>query len=676
MRDDGRKRVIIENVTPRVDGGRFAVKRVLGDRVTVEADIFADGNDVLACRLLFRPEADPAWSEAPMAPLPPLEATAETGERRRGTFTVTELGSWRYSVLAWVDHWQTWRRDLGRLLDAGGDPSLHLRSGAALVEQAGERAREHGRQADARVLAGLARDLDRGLDRDERLRLALDAELSELMARHADRRFATRSEPELPLVVDRERARFGAWYELFPRSTVGPASDRSSDRPSDPPRHGTFRDLEERLRYAAELGFDVVELTPIHPIGTTGRRDPNNAPDATPDDLESPGSPWAAGSPAGGHTTIHPALGDRDGFRRLVARARDLGVEIALDLAFRCSPDHPLVAAHPEWFHVRPDGSLEPAGPDRDVHGFDFESDGWQALWKGIHGVVEHWIGEGVRAFRVDRPQDLPFAFWEWMLAEIRRAHPEVIVLAGAVPRPKILERLAKLGFTQSLTPFPWRRSKRELEELLTGLTRAPLGECLRPSLWPNTRDVLTDQLQSGERAMFVQRFLLAATLGATYGIYGPAFELMEHTARAPGSEEYRDSEKYQLRRWDLARPDSLRELIAHVNGIRRANRALQADHGLTFHPLDNEQILCFSKATEDRGNVVLVAVTLDTRNVQSGWTDLDLAALGLRPGAPFQVHDLLTGARYRWQGERNYVQLDPEGTPAHIFRVQRGEGG
>jgi starch synthase (maltosyl-transferring) len=655
MREDGRRRVVIEGVTPQVDCGRFAVKRVLGDRVVVEADVFADGRDALSCRLLWRPEADPAWSETPMSPIVQIAPIALGGDRWRGAFTVTELGTWRYTLLAWVDHWQTWRRDLERLRAAGGDPSLHLRSGAALVEQAGERARANGRQADARVLAGLARDLDRGLALDGRLRLALDAELSSLMDRHADRRFATRSEPALPVLVERERARSGAWYGFFPRSAASVA---------EPLRHGTFRDAEERLRYAAEMGFDVVYLPPIHPVAPRG--------------ADEAGNPWRIGAAAGGHIALHPELGERDDFRRLLERARGLGIEVALDVAFQCAPDHPLVAAHPEWFRARPDGTLqmveEPAGSCADVHPFDFESEGWQELWAELLGVFEHWIGEGVRAFVVDAPQDKPFAFWEWALAEIRRSHPDVILVAGAGPRPLSLLRLAKLGFTQAFTGFPGWRTKQELEQAFAELGRAPVSEVFRPSLWPNTPHLLTHQLQTGERAVFVQRLLLAATLGASYGIYGPAFELMEHAAH-PGSEAYRDGETERLRQWDVDRPDSLRELIAHLNRIRRGNPALQADRGLVFHRIDNDQLLCFSKATEDRASVVLVAVTLDPRQVQSGWVHLDLAALGLPPDAPFQVHDQLTGSRYRWQGERNYVELDPVSTPAHIFRVQRPDG-
>ena len=675
MREDGRRRVIIEGVAPEIDCGRFAIKRTLGETVTVEADAFADGHDAITCLLLWRPAADPGWNEVRMAPLDPLPANprAPGNDRWQASFTVGELGRYLYTVHAWVDHWQTWRRDLQKRVAAGQEVGLDLRIGAALVDGASERAREGGRQADARILAGLARDLGKGLDLDERLRLALDEELSALMDRHADRRLATVYGRELPVTVDRERARFSAWYELFPRSTA-PLSE--------PERHGTFRDLEARLPYVAGMGFDVVYLPPIHPIGTTHRKGKNNARTAEPGDV---GSPWAigaigsGGAEGGGHKAIHPDLGTPADFHRVVERARELGMEVALDVAFQASPDHPLAAEHPEWFRQRPDGTIQyaenPPKKYEDIYPFDFEGEDWRGLWEELKSVFDHWIGEGVRAFRVDNPHTKPFAFWEWALGEIRREHPDVIFLSEAFTRPKVMYRLAKLGFTQSYTYFAWRRHKAEIQEYLTEITRPPVVELFRPSFWPNTPDILTDQLQTGGRAMFVQRFLLAATLTANYGIYGPAFELMEHVPREPGSEEYRDSEKYQLRRWDLDRPDSLCELIAHVNRIRRENPALQSDRSLRFHAIENDQILCYSKATADRGNVILVAVTLDPRDTQAGWVRLDLPALGLAPGEAFQVHDLLTGARYSWQGEHNFVQLDPEGTPAHIFRIQRAGG-
>ncbi len=648
-----RQRVVIEGVAPEVDCGRFPIKRVTGERVTVEADAFADGHDAVCCVLLWRPAAEAGWREAPMQAL--------GNDRWRGAFAVAEMGRYLYSVLAWVDHFRTWRRDLKKRVDAGQDVAVDLQIGAGYIERAGKRAAAAGRRADARVLAGLARDLARGGDAAGPLRLALDGELEELMDRHSDRRFATLYHRELAVAVDRPRARFSSWYEMFPRS-CGPAG-----------RHGTFDDCAERLRYVAAMGFDVVYLPPIHPIGETHRKGKNNAVRAAPDDV---GSPWAIGGAAGGHKAVHPELGDLAAFRRLAAAARDLGMEVALDLAFQCSPDHPYVREHPEWFHHRPDGTIQyaenPPKKYEDIYPFDFESADRAALWAELKSVVEHWIGEGVRIFRVDNPHTKPLPFWEWLLGEVRREHPETIFLAEAFTRPKIMYRLAKLGFTQSYTYFTWRNSGRELAEYFTELTQTAVAEFFRPNVWPNTPDILTERLQYGGRPAFAQRLVLAATLAASYGIYGPPFELMEHAARDPGSEEYLDSEKYQLRQWDLERPDSLAELVARVNRIRRENPALQSDRGLRFHATDNEQLLCYSKASEEGDNVVLTVVNLDPHHLQAGWLDLDLDELGLSAGEGFQVHDLLSGARYLWQGAHNFVQLDPASAPAHVFRVRR----
>ncbi len=652
-----RRRVILEGVEPQIDGGRFPVKRVVGETVEVGVDAFTDGHDAIVCRLLWRPEAQPRWIEVPMAALP--------NDRWQAEFTVTEQGRWLYAVTAWVDPFKTWRRDLKKRVAAGQDVALDLRVGAALVREASERARLGRRRADARVLAGLAEDLEaprEGEDPEERLRMALEEELAELMDRHADRRFAAtypEGPPGLGVVVDRVRARYSSWYEMFPRS-CGPAG-----------KHGTFRDAEDRLKDIAEMGFDVLYLPPIHPIGRAFRKGKNNALEAGPDDV---GSPWAIGGEEGGHKAIHPELGTLADFRRFLKKARGHGLEIALDLAYQTSPDHPYVREHPEWFRTRPDGTIQyaenPPKKYQDIYPFHFEGEGWRELWAELKSVVDYWVGEGVRIFRVDNPHTKPFAFWEWLIGEVKRAHPDVLFLAEAFTRPKIMYRLAKLGFTQSYNYFPWRNRGWELAEYFTELNQTEVKEFFRPNLWPNTPDILTEGLQIGGRPMFVQRLILAATLGASYGIYGPAYELMEHLPRERGSEEYLDSEKYQLRQWDLARPDSLREMIALVNRIRRENPALQSDHSLRFHKTENEQILCYSKAAGD--NLILVAVSLDCNYTQGSWIELDLDELGLDRDQQFQVHDLLTGARFLWQGARNFVQLDPHQVPAHILRLRR----
>ena len=642
--ESGRQRVIIEGVEPEIDCGRFPIKRTVGEKVVVEADAFTDGHDAITVLLTWRPESQAEWHEAAMEPL--------GNDRWRAEFTPTEQGRWLYTVTAWVDRFKTWRRDLQKRVDAGQDVGVDLLVGAGLVREASQRAGD-------RILAGLAEELETGKNPEARLRLALDDELAQLMDRSADRRFASVYHAELGLVVDRERARFSSWYEFFPRS-CGPEG-----------RHGTFRDCEARLRYVAEMGFDVVYLPPIHPVGTAFRKGKNNALTPEPGDV---GSPWAIGGAEGGHKAIHPELGTEEDFRRFLGKARDLGIEIALDVAFQVSPDHPYAREHEEWFRKRPDGTIQyaenPPKKYQDIYPFDFETDAWQELWRELKSVFDHWIGFGVKIFRVDNPHTKPFPFWEWAITEIKREHPDVLFLSEAFTRPKIMYRLAKLGFTQSYNYFPWRNRRWELEEYFTELTQTKVREFFRPNLWPNTPDILTEPLQIGGRPAFMARLILAATLGASYGIYGPAFELMEHKPRERGSEEYLDSEKYQLRPWDLDRPDSLRELIALVNRIRRENPALQLDRSLRFHPSENDQMLCYSKAAGD--NVIVVAVNLDPHHVQSAWVELKLEELGLERDQPFQVHDLLTGARYLWHGSRNFVRLDPQQVPAHVFRVRR----
>jgi starch synthase (maltosyl-transferring) len=644
---DGRQRVVIEGVWPEIDAGRFPIKRVVGEPVVVEADVYCDGHDRVAGVLRWRHHAESAWRETPLEYV--------DNDRWRASFTPDALGRWCYTLVAWVDRFQSWAHDLAKRVAAGQDVRVDLLIGAELVAAAAARAMG----ADAERLRAMATVLREGSD--AAVALALGDELAQLMWRHADRRFATTYDRELGVVVDPERARFSAWYELFPRSTA-----------REPGRHGTFADVMARLPYVRDLGFDVLYLPPIHPIGRSFRKGRNNSPTAAPGD---PGSPWAIGGPEGGHTAIHPELGTLDDFRRLVARARDLGIAVALDLAFQCSPDHPYVREHPEWFRWRPDGTIQyaenPPKKYQDIYPFDFESDAWPALWGELNRVVRFWIAQGVQIFRVDNPHTKPFAFWEWLIADIKRDHPEIIFLSEAFTRPKVMYRLAKLGFTQSYTYFAWRQTKQELTEYLTELTQTPVREFFRPNFWPNTPDILTEQLQRGGRPAFVTRLVLAATLSSNYGIYGPAFELLEHRPLEPGREEYLDSEKYEIKCWDWDSPTSLRELIARVNTIRRQNPALHSNERLRFHPVDNDQLIAYSKQSADGANRILVVVNLDPQWRQSGWLTLPLAELGLPADAPFTVHDLLDNARYRWQGPANYVELHPHERPAHIFLVQ-----
>ena len=646
-----RARVVIENITPQIDCGRFAVKRVVGETVTVEADIFADGHDAVGCALLFRSEHDLDWHAVPMKPL--------GNDRWQGQFTVQTLGRQLYTVSGWVDHLETWRRDLEKKLAAGQDIEIELLRGAQLARELATRTP----RIDAERLAQWADTItDQSITREERLATAESDMLRELAWRFPDPQLVTRHEPPLVVQVDRPKARFSTWYEMFPRS--------ASPRPGV---HGTFADCEARLPYIASMGFDVLYLPPIHPIGTTERKGPNNRTGAAEGD---PGSPWAIGSEAGGHKAVHPELGTLEDFRRLVARANELGIEIALDIAFQCSPDHPYVREHPEWFLRRPDGTIQyaenPPKKYQDIYPFHFECEQWQSLWTELKSIFDFWIDQGVRIFRVDNPHTKPFALWEWLIGEIRRKHPEVIFLSEAFTRPKVMYRLAKLGFTQSYNYFPWRNTKQELVQYFTERTSPPVCDFFRPNLWPNTPDILTEYLQYGGRPAFMARLVLAATLGASYGIYGPAFELMEHLPREPGSEEYLDSEKYQLRHWNIDRPDSLRDFIARVNRIRRENPPLQSDRGLHFHHVDNDSLIAYSKTSGDGAHCVLVVVNLDPHHAQSGWLELDASALDLPGHRPFQAHDLLSGSRFLWQGTRNYVALDPQRSPAHIFRIRR----
>jgi starch synthase (maltosyl-transferring) len=644
-------RAIIEGVQPEIDSGRFAIKRVIGEQVVVEADIFADGHDAVVAVLLYRKSTESHWHEAPMEFL--------VNDRWRGAFTVTEMGQYVYTLRAWVDHFKTWHRDLQKRLAAGQDVSVDLWIGADLVDAASKRARGD----DARQLQSISARLHGEETQFDRAQLALDDNLYRLMMRYPDLRYAHTYEKQLRVTVERTRARFSAWYELFPRS-CSPA----------PGRHGTFRDCAERLPYVAAMGFDIVYLPPIHPIGRAFRKGKNNAVVAQPGDI---GSPWAIGAAEGGHKAIHPELGTLEDFHYLVRRARELGMEIALDIAFQCSPDHPYVTEHPEWFVKRPDGTIQyaenPPKKYQDIYPINFETAKAQELWEELRSVMLYWIAQGVHVFRVDNPHTKSFYFWEWAINSIKQQHPETIFLSEAFTRPKVMYNLAKLGFTQSYTYFTWRNSKWELTQYMTELTQTEVREFFRPNFWPNTPDILHAFLQNGGRTAFKIRLVLAATMTANYGLYGPAFELCVNVPREPGSEEYLDSEKYQLRHWNLDHPDSLRDLMTRVNWIRRDNPALQSDWSIRFHPTDNEQIICYSKRTPDYSNRILVVASFDPVHTQAGWVGVDLNELGIDPNRPYMVHDLLSGATYTWQTwSWNYVELRPHDIAAHVFRIEQ----
>ncbi len=648
--EDGRKRVVIEAVSPEIDGGRFPAKRVVGESVVVEADIFADGHDLLAARLLFCKEGVSEWSEVPMKPL--------GNDRWQGAFMVEEVGIYLYTLQAWVDRFLSWRQGLSKKVLAGQEVSIDLRIGAEILEDLVPGASVE----DAGKLKKWAKLLRSSEEETLRAEAAMDEEVAATAARCPERKWAADYERVLRVVVEPVQARWSTWYEMFPRSCAAKKG-----------KPGTFRDCESLLPYVAGMGFDILYFPPIHPIGRSHRKGKNNNPKSNPGDV---GSPWAIGAAEGGHKAVDPGLGTLDDFRRLVAKAREQGLEVALDIAFQCTPDHPYVKEHPEWFRRRPDGTIQyaenPPKKYEDIYPFDFATENWRELWEELKGVFFFWMDQGIRIFRVDNPHTKPFAFWEWLIGEVKKKDSSVIFLSEAFTRPRIMYRLAKLGFTQSYTYFAWRNTKWELEQYFTELTRSEVKEFFRPNVWPNTPDILTEYLQMGGRPAFMARLILAATLGASYGIYGPAFELCENQPREAGSEEYLNSEKYEVKNWDLDRPDSLKDLIARVNRIRQENPALQSDRNLQFHSVDNEQMICYSKNTDDLSSIILTVVNLDPHHRHAGWVDISLAEWELDPRQPYQVHDLLSGARYLWTGPRNYVELDPRSAPAQIFRIRR----
>jgi starch synthase (maltosyl-transferring) len=647
--DDGRTRVTIEKVQPQTDDGRYPIKRVVGEPVLVSADIFADGHDALCAVVLHRAPSDTEWHEVRMK--------AKGNDRWEGQFVVEETGEYRYTVSAWVDRFKTWQHDLRKRHDAGQDLGVHFLIGASLVEESSRRAHEEHKLR----LVEIADILRNGGNNEERLSLACGEELERLVDVVPDRRFATTYGKELAITVERPKALFSTWYERFPRSCS-----------PEKGRNGTFSDCVKVLPEIARMGFDVLYLPPIHPIGKTNRKGKNNSPTAGPRDI---GSPWAIGSAEGGHKSIHPELGTMDDFKALRAKAKEHGIEIAMDIAFQCSPDHPYVKEHPEWFRWRPDGKVQhaenPPKKYEDIIPLNFECDQWQELWEELKSVVLFWAEQGVRTFRVDNPHTKPFRFWEWLIGECRKEYSDLIFLSEAFTRPKVMYKLAKVGFTQSYTYFTWRNTKPEFIEYITHLLNTEVREFFRPNFWPNTPDILPEHLQYGGRPAFMMRLLLAATFSSSYGIYGPPFELCVADA-VPGKEEYLNSEKYELKHWNWDQPGNLKDFIARVNKIRRENEALQTTWNLRFYDVDNEYLIFYGKATDDLSNIILVVVNLDPAYTQSGWVRVPIKELGIPPDQPYLVHELLTDDKYIWHGEKNYVQLDPRVSPGHIFRVRK----
>ena len=651
--DEALPQLVVTGVGPAVDEGRYPVKRLVGDALRVGADIFKDGHDLLAARLLFCRPGERRWRSAPLT-------YSFEDDRWYGVTTLDRVGDWLFTVEGWVDVFGTWRSGLEKKVEAGQDVGSELMEGAEILRAAEPHARgeDHGRLAHFADLLASGK-----LEQGARVEAALSPELQALMEAHMVPVGSTRAEREYPVRVDLRTAGFAAWYEMFPRSAT-----------ADPARPGTFRDAARQLSRIARLGFDVVYLPPIHPIGRTHRKGPNNTLVAGPAD---PGSPWAIGNELGGHAAVAPELGTLDDFRAFVAAAEQLGLQVALDYALQCSPDHPWVREHPEWFFIRPDGTIKyaenPPKKYEDIYPINFWSDDREALWDACRDILLFWIAQGVRTFRVDNPHTKPFAFWEWVIAEVHRAHPEVVFLAEAFTRPKRMQALAKLGFTQSYTYFTWRNSAAELQEYLTELTTTEMKEYFRGNFFANTPDILHEYLQEGGRPAFRIRLFLAATLSPVYGIYS-GFELCENVPIRKGSEEYLHSEKYQVRVRDWEAPGNLDSEIALLNRLRRQHEALQKFTNISFHDAGNPDVLFYVKAAWR--NDLLCAATLDPAQSQEAELLLPLEQLGLVPGEPFEVEELLAGRRERWCGPRHTVRFDPDDAVAHVWRIVRPAGG
>src|SRR3989442_1002335 len=683
--DAGQRRLIVERVWPEVDGGPFPVKRTPGEKVLVTADMFADGPDLITGVLRYRhipAPGDGSLQATPSEGLPPNEVplTPLGNDVWTASFVVERLGRYEYTIEGWIDHFGTWLKGLIAKAEAGQDVSRELLEGAGLIQAAANAGEddEPRRKPDSAELAHdfdgrvrlleIADILRSTLPQRTRVGAARDPELHRLMQARPDRSQAATYERVLAVTVDPVRARYGAWYEMFPRSCT-----------PDPSRSGTFREAEARLPEVADMGFDGLYLPPIHPIGRTHRKGRNNSLTPGPDD---PGSPWAIGAEAGGHTAVEPGLGTIEDFDRFVGVANRLGLEVALDIAYQASPDHPWVQEHPDWFKHRPDGTIKyaenPPKKYQDIYPFDFESPDWRALWAALRDVFLFWVSHGVKIFRVDNPHTKPFRFWEWCIAEVQRRHPDTIFLSEAFTRPKVMRHLAKVGFSQSYTYFTWRNGAAELKEYLTELTRTDLQEYMRPNFFANTPDILHEYLQTGGRPAFEVRLILAATLSASYGIYS-GYELCEHVPARPGSEEYLDSEKYQIKPRNWNQVGNLKELIARVNQIRRGYPALQQNATLNFHVTDNPALLFYSKTapdgaggpSESASRRVFVVANTDPHHLQHGWVQLPIWEHGLGERDSYVVEDLLDGATYSWRGDWNYVKFDPLERMAHIFVIR-----
>lgn len=656
---NGQRRVVIENVSPELDGGRFPIKAVPGDVIAVEADIFADGHDYLSARLLYKQAGDPDWIETAMVLL--------GNDRWGASFVVERQGQCLYTIEGWVDHLASWQHEIHLKVADGQHITSELQAGAQYVEGMLSRAggttpgkpkKDAADNPDVtalREMAALFRDPARY---DEAVSVAESDQFTFFASRYPERQHPTRYSKELAVDIDRPRAGFSTWYCLFPRSAA-----------REEGAHGTFRNVEALLPRIAGMGFDVLYLPPIHPIGMAHRKGKNNSVICQAGE---PGVPYGIGSAEGGHDAIHSELGTVEDFKHLIAIATNYGMEVAMDLAIQCSPDHPWAKEHPEWFKKRPDGSIQyaenPPKKYQDIYPVYFETDDWQNLWNELKRVLLVWASWGVRIVRVDNPHTKPFAFWEWVIAEVKKEFPDMLFLAEAFTKPKVMQQLAKGGFAHSYTYFTWRNTKAELEEYMTELTQSDMRHYFRPNFWPTTHDINPPSLQTGHEPQYLIRYFLAATLSSNYGIYGPSFELMEHTP-FPGKEEFLNSEKYEIRYWNWEKTNKLTYLISLVNRIRKENAALQTTNNLTLCSVNDDAIMAYLKVSGN--NKLLVVVNTDAYQRRAAMVQVPVWQLGISPDQAYTVHDLLTGAYYTWQGEYNYVELDPYVLPMHLLRIE-----
>ena len=642
--------MVIEHVQPEIDGAYFPIKRIIGEKVKVTADVFADGHDQIRATLLFRKLGKEKWQFSPM--------NFVGNDRWSGEFTVEEIGIYEYTIEGWVNHLITWLKDIQKRFQAQEKIKIDILSGIPLLERLTQQITSKEGKYIRQLITGLKEE-----EHPEKLMVILqDKLLAVIIEENPLKNHKTRYPMELKVIVDRKKALFSAWYELFPRSCSPEIN-----------QHGTFLDCENILPDIANLGFDILYFPPIHPIGKTHRKGKNNAITTQKGD---PGSPWAIGDETGGHMAIHPQLGSLNDLHRLIKKAKEYGIEIALDLAFQCSRDHPYIKTHPEWFRWRSDGTIQyaenPPKKYEDIVPFDFETDHWQELWQELKKITLYWIEQGIKIFRVDNPHTKPFLFWEWLIGQVKEKYPEVIFLSESFTRPKVMYHLAKIGFTQSYTYYTWRNTKYELTEYLNELSNTPIKEYFRPNFWPNTPDILSEYLQLGNRPAFFIRFILAATLSSNYGIYGPPYERFTNQA-VSGKEKYLNSEKYEIKQWkneDIK--ESTRDFISRINQIRRENPALQMTNNLKFYHVDNDNLLYFGKVSEDLSDIILIIVNLDPHYTQSGWVQVPLSAMGIEPDQPFLAQDLLGDGQYIWQGEYNYVELNPNILPAHILKIKK----